>query len=220
MADEKPNHQENAEDDFANEEINNLAIIESNSQLEPVYAYPEHRDPAYRPWLIPTGPRKPTRYEEMQALMAKNLNYAVFGARCAFVFSIFILLDFLLPKIPMEAEVVAVKRSHAGSYQLLLGDSTVINISKKTMQSLRGNKLTVLRTRFFNVPYRLTDKENNSAGVEISIYGNFSFGPLALLVTSLFGVLRKKGTEFRFNLGVSSVVIALLNIAFLNVHKF
>lgn len=187
-------------------------------ETEPEYFY--HRDPGYRPWLIAKMPKKPTPYEEILAMMARHVDYAVIGSKCALVFSLVIVLDFMLPKTPQAVNVVGYKRSPAGTYQMQLNDSSVINVSKKAMRTLKGNVLTVARTQFFRVPYRLTDKENNTASVEISIYGNFIFGPVVLLLTSLVGVWRRKGVELRFNLGVASVVLVFLNIAFLLVHQF
>ncbi len=188
------------------------------NDLEPAYGY--HRDPGYRPWLRKPGPRKPTPYEEILAMMASHLKYAVIASRCMLVFAIVIALDFILPKTQHEEKVVGYNLSAAGTYQMELNDGSVVNISKKTMRKLKGKSMTISRTIFFGVPYRLTDKEKNSASVEISIYGNFIFGPLALLLTSLVGVLHRKGVELRFNLGVASAVLAMLNIVFLHVHKF
>jgi hypothetical protein len=185
---------------------------------DPPYFY--HRDPGYKPWLIAKMPRKPTPYEEILAMMARHVDYAVIGSRCALVFAVLIVLDFTLPKTHHEVNVVGYKRSPAGTYQMRLNDSSVINVSKKAMRTLKGKFLTVARTKFFQVPYRLTDQQNNNASVEISIYGNFIFGPIVLLLTSLTGVVRKKGVELRFNLGVASVVLVFLNISFLLVHRF
>ena len=210
---------ENNMEVYVAEEINDRAFDETaNRELEPAYFY--HRDPGYRPWLIASAPKKPTPYEEILAMMARHLNSAVMASRIVLVFSIIIALDFILPKTLHEVKITGYDRSPSGTYQMELSDGSVINVSKKAMRKLKGKSLTVSRSIFFSVPYRLTDRENNSASVEISIYGNFIFGPLVLLLTSLVGVLHRKGVELRFNLGVASTVLALLNIAFLHVHKF
>ena len=219
MADDKLMAQENPTADYATEEINGLAVSEVYTQ-EPQRVYGYHRDPGYRPWLRPPGPRKPTPYEEIIAMMSRNLNYAVMASKWVLIFSVFIVLDFVLPKTPNEVEVVGYHRSPAGTYQMQLNDGSVVNISKKAMRKLKGKLLTISRTKLFSVPYRITDKENNTSSVEISIYGNFIFMPLALLLTSLVGVLYRRGVELRFNLGVASFVLALLNFAFFHIHKF
>lgn len=203
---------------YAAEVISDPASNETLTPLEPAYFH--HRDPGYRPWLIAAAPKRPTPYEEILAMMARHVKIAVTASRVVFVFAIVIVLDFTLPKTPQEVTVVGYDRSPSGTYQMLLNDGSVIDVSKKAMRKLKGKSLTVTRTKFFNVPYRLIDKENNTASVEISIYGNFIFGPLVLLLTSLVGVLHRKGVELRFNLGVASTVLALLNITFLHVHKF
>jgi len=200
-------------------ETGSLLPAEINSQeTAPAHFY--HRDPAYRPWVAAAAPKRPTPYEEILAMMARHVKYAVIASRVVFIFSLVIAMDLLLPKVQQEVKIVGYDRSAAGTYQMKLHDGSVINISKKAMRKLKTKLLTVSRSRFFNVPYRLTDKENNTASVEISIYGNFIFGPLVLLLTSLVGILHRKGVELRFNLGVASVVLAMLNIAFMHIHKF
>jgi hypothetical protein len=205
--------------DELSEETSSLLPAETPSyELAPANFY--HRDPGYRPWLIAATPRKPTPYEEIIAVMARHVKYAVVASRVVFIFSIVVVLDFLLPKTQHEMTVTGYHQAPSGTYQMRLNDGSVIDISKKAMRKLKTKALTITRTRFFNVPYRLTDKQNNMASVEISIYGNFIFGPLVMLLTSLVGILHRKGVELRFNLGVASVVLAMLSIAFLNVHKF
>ena len=218
MAIEEPSAPENPQD-YSTTETKDLTLSQISSQdIEKVYPY--HRDPGYRPWLRPAGPRKPTPYEEILAMMARHINYAVMASRCTFIFAVVIVLDFTLPKTPHAIEVIGYNTSPGGTIQMELNDGSVINISKKAMRKMKGQFLTISRTRIFSVPYRMTDQENNSAAIEISIYGNFIFWPLVLLLTSLVGVLYRRGVELRFNLGVASVVLALLNIAVLHVHEF
>jgi len=220
MAEEDFRAHENPDGDYAHQEITDLVITETASQeFAPAHFY--HRDPGYRPWLRkPNEPKKPTRYEEILAIMEKYVNYAVIGSRVTLVFAIVIVLDFFMAKVPNEVEIVGYKTSLGGTIQMQLSDQTAINVSKKATRKLKGKFLTVDRTRIFSVPYKLTDKENHTASLEISFYGNFIFGPIVLLLTSLVGVLYRKGFELRFNLGVASVVLSLLNIAFMHVHEF
>jgi hypothetical protein len=209
---------ENNRDDYATYGMSHANNDLTVHELTPQHFH--HRDPGYRPWLRPPGPRKPTPYEEILALMATNLNYAVFSSRCVFVFSLIIALDFVLPNTSDSVEVTGYNVSTSGTIQMELNDGSVVNISKKAMRKMKSKALTISRTRLFQVPYKMTDKENNEAKFEISIYGNFIFMPLVLLITSLVGILYRKGVEFRFNLGVASLVLAILNIIFFHVHKF
>ena len=219
MADEIQDPQEKPAEHYAAEQTKDTALTKvTYHELVPSQTY--HRDPGYRPWLRTSAPRKPTHYEELLAMMARNLNYAVLASKCTLVFAIILVSDLILPNTRHVVTITGYNVSTGGTIQMELDDNSVINISKKTMRKMKGKLLTISRTRIFDVPYKIQDKEKNAAGVEISIYGNFIFGPLALLATSLVGVLHRKGVEFRFNLGVASVVLAFLNIAFLHVHKF
>jgi len=145
-------------------ETGSLLPAEINSQeTAPAHFY--HRDPAYRPWVAAAAPKRPTPYEEILAMMARHVKYAVIASRVVFIFSLVIAMDLLLPKVQQEVKIVGYDRSAAGTYQMKLHDGSVINISKKAMRKLKTKLLTVSRSRFFNVPYRLTDKENNTASV-------------------------------------------------------
>ncbi len=220
MAEDNFRAHESTANDIAQQEISDLAIRETSTQ-EFVPAHFYHRDPGYRPWLRkPNEPKKLTRYEEILAIMEKYVNYAVIGSRVTLVFAVVIVMDFFMAKVPHEVEIVGYKTSLGGTIQIQLSDQTAISVSKKATRKLKGKFLTVDRTRIFSVPYKLTDKENHTASLEISLYGNFIFGPIVLLLTSLVGVLYKKGFELRFNLGVASVVLSFLNVAFMHVHQF
>ncbi len=205
---------------MANEELITREDSGEEATQEPQHSYSYHRDPGYRPWLRTSTPRKPTPYEEILAMMARYVDYSVIASRVCFIFSVIFVSDFILPKTQHDVKIVGYAISNGGTRQIELSDGSVINVSKKAMRKLKGQLLTISRTRIFGVPYKITDKVNNTASVEISIYGNFIFGPIVLLITSLVGSVYPKGVEFRFNLGVASLVLALLNIAFLHVHKF
>lgn len=189
-------------------------------EIESVAIYPYHRDPGYRPWLRKPGPPKPTHYELLLAVMEKHVDRAVIASRCSLVFAVILFVDLLLPKTMADVEVLHYRIAPSGTNQMELSDGRFINISKKAMRKMKGRQLTIASTRIFDVPYRMIDKENNQASFEISMWGNFIFGPIVLLLTSLFGILWRKGFELRFNLGVASAVVSMLNIAFLHVHQF
>ena len=114
------------------EDPENLPSTEIDSQqLAPPYYY--HRDPGYRPWLIASMPKKPTPYEEILAMMARHLKYAVFASKVVFIFSIIIAMDFMLPKRLHEVKITGYNRSPSSTYQMELNDGSVVNVSKKAM---------------------------------------------------------------------------------------
>jgi len=47
-----------------------------------------------------------------------------------------------------------------------------------------------------------------------SIYRNFSFGPIALLLFSVSALVERKGVEFRFTMGVAIMMMMFFNFIF------
>jgi len=187
----------------------------------------KHRDPRYRPRpKDQPRQRKPNHREEILAMMAERLNYATLVSRVALIFSIVLVADFFIPKEKSEVEIVGYNISRTGSrrydpkYQMELSDGSVVTISKEVSRRVKGKFVTVYRTRLFDVPYKIIDRESNIASIDVSIYGNFIFSPLILLITSVLGSFYKKGVEFRFNLGIVNFFMTFLNLVFLQIHKF
>ncbi len=187
----------------------------------------KHRDPRYRPRpQSQARPRKPTHREEILSMMAENLKYTLIISRVAFIFSIILLVDFVVPKEKEETRIVGYGISRRGnkgrpdSYSMELSNGSSFTISKEKGRQIKGNLITIYRTRLFNVPYQIEDQEAHVASIDVAIFGNFLFAPLLLLITSLVGVFYNKGVEFRFNLGVVNFFLMLLNLVFLQIHKF
>jgi hypothetical protein len=64
----------------------------------------------------------------------------------------------------------------------------------------------LIQVKNYNATYEL----NNLA----TIYRNFVFAPIALVVVSLLMLLAKKGAEFRFSLGMVLLMLFVLNLVF------
>ncbi|MGC4023475.1 MAG: hypothetical protein QM734_16755 [Cyclobacteriaceae bacterium] len=219
MSTETPRSQEMQEGNYLPANLPDAQLTEV-TYWEQEVLYPYHRDPAYRPWVLATLPKKPTHYQEILTIMRTNVSHAVLASWISLAFALTIVADFTLPMRTNEVKVTGYDRSPAGTYQMKLSDGSVINVSKKIMRTVSGDFLSITRTNLFGIPYRITDREKHVARVEISIYGNFIFMPLSLLLTSLVGAGYKKGFELRYNLGVASSVLVFLNIAFLFIHRF
>lgn len=183
-----------------------------------------HRDPRYRP-KPPGTPRTPTRKRERFLLMQKYLHVAMITSRIALLAAAILLADYSLPQQREETTIMDIskkgdKRSQR-TFQFDLENGRALNVPE--LQSLgfrRGAKVVVYKSSFLSVPRKMHDERtNHEANLPVSIYGNFIFFPLILLVTSLLGTFYWKGVEFRFNLGVTNFIMLLFNIFFLQVHK-
>lgn len=182
-----------------------------------------HRDPRYRP-KPPGTPRTPSRKKERFMLMQKYLHVAIMTSRIALLAAAILLADYSLPQQREETTIIDMTKGEdkrGRTIQFDFENGRALNVPE--LQSLgfrRGAKVVVHKSSFLSVPRKMQDERTNlEAKLPISIYGNFIFFPLILLVTSLLGTFYWKGVEFRFNLGVTNFIMLLFNIFFLQVHK-
>ncbi|MBK7650832.1 MAG: DnaJ domain-containing protein [Flammeovirgaceae bacterium] len=184
-----------------------------------------HRDPRYRP-RPPGSYSPPSKRKEMLETMRTYLRHAVFVSRMALLFSAILIADLTLPSDKQRKEVVKTQsRSEyrgSQSMQLELQDGDKISLNPQTASEFkRGSQIVIYTSALFAVPLILENETTHfKTKIPVSIYGNFIFIPLVLLITSLLGTFYWKGIEFRFNLGVVNFVLMLLSFIFLRIHSF
>lgn len=183
---------------------------------------PTHRDPRYRPQPQAQAQRKPTHRQEILAMMARNLRYAQMVSRLTLLFSIILITDYALPKVKTTTQIVMQYESTGSTLKLKLKDGKSVNINRASAQKIsKVTPLNIYQSVLFAVPISLENQQTHTIiPISLSIYGIFIFWPLLLLITSLLGTFYWKGVEFRFNLGIVNIILFLLNVVFLQVHKF
>lgn len=185
---------------------------------------PRHRDPRYRPRpQDQPRQRRPTHRDEILAMMATNLRYALMISRLTLVFSIVLITDYSLPPVKTRTEVITENPTNRGStFRLELRDGKTVSVSREAARNLRrADQIAIYRSAWFSVPLALEDEQTHyKTSVQLSIYGNFIFWPILLLLTSLAGTFYWKGVEFRFNVAIVNFILLLLTLVFLQVHKF
>jgi len=184
-----------------------------------------HRDPRYRP-RPPGSYSRSSKKKELLEVMRSYLRYAIMISRVALLFSAVLIADYSLPLEKTQREVVHLKSKKeyrgARSYQLELEDGETVNLNRQTaLEFQRGSVITIYNSALFSVPLLLeNEKTQFKTKIPVSIYGNFVFLPLVLLITSLLGTFYWKGVEFRFNLGVVNFFLMMLSFIFLRIHSF
>lgn len=184
---------------------------------------PKHRDPRYRPRpQAPAQPRTPTHRQEILAMMAENLRYALMVSRLTLLFSIILIADYSLPPVKTKTNVVTENPTRGSSYKLELRDGRSVSISREAAKKLRrATQITIYRSAWFSVPRALEDERTHfRTSIDLSIYGSFIFWPILLLLSSLVGTFYWKGVEFRFNVAIVNFILFILTLVFLQVHKF
>jgi len=183
---------------------------------------PKHRDPRYRPRPQPPGPKKPTHREEILAMMAENLRYALMVSWLTLLFAVVLLADYTLPAVKTTTNVVTEAPARGSNFKLQLRDGRSVSVSREAARKLRrSTQITIYRSAWFSVPRMLEDERTHyRTSIDLSIYGSFIFWPVLLLLTSMVGSFYWKGVEFRFNVAIVNFILSILTLVFLQVHKF
>lgn len=197
-------------------------------QLAPLEATTRpHRDPRYH--RRPPGAYRPgnSKKEQMRAMMTEYMDYATIVTKVALAFCMLLILDYSLPEKKTEQRIISMaKYGNRGSsnytLQLETEDGNIIKLNKReTGEFTAGAFTTLYLSPWLSIPLRL---ENNGshyqARVPVSIYGNFIFFPIILLLTALVGLIKWPAIEFRFNLGIVNFVLLMLAVVLLFVHNF
>lgn len=226
------NHSAEAEATF--KEINEAYMVLSDPEARAAYderldnpafyslkdAQPWHRDPAYRK---ATSRRPPSGPSERTIFMQSMLKYS----RLLFFFGCFwcvvLAVDYSLPS-SVQDETVTSDMSKLSrlitreSVDLLVTDKRHhFNVMPSEMVHFpTGSTLYVHTSSLLSAVVKLENHDktfivNNLA----TIYRNFSFAPIMLLLTCTAGLLIRKGVEFHVNLGVVVFLLMILNIVFL-----
>jgi hypothetical protein len=184
-----------------------------------------HRDPRYRPKPPGFVFHGNTRRRQLFELMRNNLKYAVLVSRVTLLCSTILLADYTLKPAKDLLQIVEMESSYHGrgsSVKVLINNGNSIKVEGKDASKFKiGGSIALYSSPLLSVPLKLEDKKSRlAASVPVSIYGNFIFFPLIMLLTALVGTFYWKGIEFRFNLGVMNFLLLIFNFIFLRIHSF
>jgi hypothetical protein len=173
-----------------------------------------HRDPAYRS-ARPKVHRKSDR-ERMRELMREYMPWAIRITQFCFVFSLLIVVDYMLPMRVNALEIVEtnVRRTYTRNYAttwwvIRTNGGHVIDVPYEFSDHFATNKpIDIFSTMLFDVPRRV-QSDTLAVRLNKSIYGNFLFAPIALLFFSALGLVFRNNVEWGFNLAVTSFLILI-----------
>lgn len=179
-----------------------------------------HRDPAYHRARTPRKPTISAQYVMMQQCMPYITKLIFFSL----VFCGFLMLDFLLPR-KVQEEVIENKRSHIArsrgrnyhsSDEIYTNKGTTFEIDLDVTGPLeKGKVIFISYTRIQHIPVRVSDQATFSVRVPVTIFGNFIFAPILLMILSVIGYSYRKNASMLFNFGTVIFFILLLCFYFL-----
>lgn len=178
---------------------------------------PAHRDPAYRRRSDrPVYKSERQRMLETMASLLPAANYVVYF--CLAV-SLFLAADYILPFASrteriVETELRKTRRNVPSEVIVITDRGTILEVTLEVSRAfMTGKQIHISSTRLLNIPVIFAG-ESGSMRVRKSIYGNFSFAPITLFLTSCFGIYHRKKIEYGFNSGVVASLVLFLTVIF------
>lgn len=187
-----------------------LNTLVQEIQTQPVKV---HRDPAYRR-RRPSGFRPKTEQQKLVELM---VHYAPVCRKiivAAFCISVFLLVDFSLPGTTSYEMVIDTSGYNKGSDEWMTVRThrrALIIPFQWPRQFTNGTRVAVKSSLFLNIPTRL---ESDTASVKVykTIYSNFIFVPIALILSAALGMRFRKQPEKAFNYAIVSLLTMFLTV--------
>ena len=177
-----------------------------------------HRDPAYRR-KRPSHVRVKSEKERTLEMMASFLPVT----HKIILISLFVCglltADILLPatvddEIIVDSYMMRTRGRNSSSSSLILitdhGNSVHVPFFYEELFK-RGMTISIERTRILSVTTTVI-APTEAVEIRKSIYRNFSFAPIMLLMTAMFGYYFRKRIDYAFNAGVVSLMLLILTI--------
>lgn len=187
---------------------------------------PPHRDPAYRRRSSATEPAssKPTTRE----LIERYTPFFVKVSVTAFAFCMLLLVDYILPFSKTMEKVIDTyyytstgRRYSSPTVYLVVvtNENNRYKLEDVDLSVQTGDLIFSSSSRLLRVPISIQLNTGGQWTFRSTIYRNFVFLPLVLLVTSSLGVFLKRYAELRFNLGIVNGILLILSLFLLFTSK-
>ncbi len=184
---------------------------------------PQHRDPAYR--RRSTVSQNP-EVDEQTTLMKKSLTAIRWMAVACLTFCGVLVVDYFMPSRIHRELIVSIEPVYKTYRTKLFHDrDKVITDSGREITILKDETeffkpdsvLVVVESPLLNIPFSIKNASGSHALTNLAtIYANFRFLPVLLLVASLTGVVVKNGSvDFHFSLGLVILALFMFNLIFL-----
>ncbi|MDL5048869.1 J domain-containing protein [Oscillatoria amoena NRMC-F 0135] len=179
------------------------------------YEPPPHRDPRYQGSRTYRPPRKKdtTQLDLMTAALPFMKPVAIAGC----LIFLFLLVDFFLPPTQQAETIIRFRNEgYRRGWQdyLVTNTGREIKISAEDVQVLSVNSpLVFTESALIGVLLNVRTPDGSvTIGNLGTLYGNFIFVPLLLMVGSGLGIFSVGSVEFRFNLGLVNLFILIFNL--------
>lgn len=193
-------------------EYDNRLINPYQQQQTPVTQQRMHRDPRYRPTR---GPAKKQNHQ--LELINEYIHLAVKTAIAGCIMSAFLLIDYSIPRHITNDTVRSLYTYTSGrvsTHYIVSESGRQIKIREKDMNILvRDRPIQIIESRITSTTLELYFPEKDYHITSLAtLYRNYVFVPILLMIASVLCLLMRNKIEFRFNLGIVSFFLLIFTI--------
>lgn len=172
-----------------------------------------HRDPAYRRRRpVNQSQQKPNRVQ----LIKQYLPYFKWLIWTGMMLTSFLLVDYILPLMESREKVlgISIKKHSSGTYSnvVLTTSASTIVLDEGSNDFMMGSEIIIHRTPILKAKLDVFNPRSGNYIQLGSIYGPVSIIPIVLFITSVMGIIRRKHTEYAFNISIVNGVLILIVI--------
>jgi hypothetical protein len=201
-------------------------FVHRDDQVMPEAPRPpsRHRDPAYR--RRDPSVKVKSEKQRMLEMMGQYVPLMRKVVVAALVVSGVFFIDFILPNLLTAEKILhgGVLKSHSrrgsvAQWRIVTSSGKVVDVPYAYADLFRSGQIVSMeRTRIFGI-IRYISTDDIEVRINKSLYGNFSFAPLALLGTAVFGWYHRSRIDYVFNAGVVSMLMLMLTfVLYLILH--
>ena len=182
-----------------------------------------HRDPAYRRNYTPGHRPPPRQPSERLLMMIHFLKYLRLISLAGIGWCAILVLDYVLPhrvyveKVVAESNRVISWQFHHVPYVLVTDKGHQFPMPAAGVDFFSvGSNAEIITSRILNLLIKVeTPDKSYTLDSLVTIYQNFLFVPIILLVLSIIGLTLKQGIEFRFSFAIVILTVMFFNLIFL-----
>jgi curved DNA-binding protein CbpA len=174
----------------------------------------QHRDPAYQKRKQPGYKPAVREPSEGTLMMMKLMPYTNWVSWAGLVISFFVWLDFALPRKQLDEVVVEWHRRN--DIEMITDKGHTFHLLyPENLRFLREPEIRVHTSAMFSFLDKIETKSGSHTLRNLpSVFRNFMFGPIALVVLALACGVLPKGDN-KFNFAIATSLFLLLNMVFI-----
>lgn len=183
---------------------------------------PAYRDPAYRRAAENNNLPKRPFINHQQEFIRRLIPATKWVSRICFVLCTLLLIDYMMPSnqfqevVILDEGVMQQSMRSVSQHKLVTQGGHHFSVNfPDNLQFTKEPEIIAETSGLFNLIKSIRTRSGNfRVSALASLYGNFLFAPILLVLLTFSGMLVRESDEMKFNIALVSLLVVLLNMVF------